>query len=236
MSNIVGNELKFIRLNDNDLIGRCMDKGFFEGHIIEVAAKLLQNKPAGVILDIGANMGSFTVPLAYYNPTLQFVCFEPQRQVYYQLCGNIALNGLRNVTAHNFGLDTTDRFIDIEVPDYTTENNIGAFSLDAEVREHDDYLCKSKGGVERMQLLQLDGMGLTNISLIKLDVEGMELNVLKGGLKTLEVNNYPPIVFESWKHKDWFLPRRQELITFLESNGYVITPMGEDNIAIHGEQ
>jgi hypothetical protein len=79
-------------------------------------------------------------------------------------------------------------------------------------------------------------MELTNISLIKLDVEGMELNVLKGGLKTLKDNNYPPIIFESWKHKEWFLPRRQELITFLELNGYTITPIGEDNIAIHGGQ
>mgnify|MGYP006278008987 CR=1 FL=1 len=233
MPDIVGQEIKFIRLNEHDLIGRIMERGFFEGHVLTTACKLLEGAMPGVILDIGANMGTFTVPLAYGNPQFYFVAFEPQRMVYNQLCGNLAINMISNVEAHNFGLSKTQQEIDVEVPDYMTETNIGAFSLDAEVRSHDDYLCKTKGNVQKIMLYPLDSLGIKDIRLIKIDVEGMELDVLMGGIETIKRNNYPPILFEAWEHKDWFAPRKRELCDFLESLGYEITNMGEDNYAIY---
>ena len=62
MSDIVGKDLKYIRLNDKDLIGKCMETGHFEGYVVMKAVELLKDVPNGVILDIGANMGTFTVP------------------------------------------------------------------------------------------------------------------------------------------------------------------------------
>ena len=72
-----------------------------------------------------------------------------------------------------------------------------------------------------------------DVRLIKIDVEGMELEVLKGAVLTIQAHDYPPIMFEAWTHKEWFQPKRQELISFLESLGYEIHNMGEDNVAIH---
>jgi FkbM family methyltransferase len=210
-----------------------MEVGFFEGHNVAKAAELLNGHSEGVVLDIGANMGSFTIPLAYYNPQFSFVCFEPQRMVCYQLCGNVALNKLQNVKVFNQGLGEHDEFFMITVPDYAEEENIGAFSLDEEVREHNDYLCKTNGKTELITVAPLDSFRIGNVKLIKIDVEGMELSVLKGGLETLKHNKYPPIMFEAWQHKEWFLPRRKELIEFLQGLGYEITEMGEDNVAIH---
>ena len=233
MSDIVGKDLKYIRLNDKDLIGRCMENGHFEGYVVMKAVELLQNVPMGSILDIGANMGTFTLPLAYYNPQYVFVCFEPQRMVFNQLCGNLAINGIQNVHTINCGLGESEYFIDIQLPDYANEENIGAFSLDEEVHKHDDYLCKTTGNTERITVRMLDSFNINDIRLIKIDVEGMELDVLKGGLETIKRNNYPPILFEAWQHKEWFLPRRKELYTFLEDLGYEITCTGEDNYAIH---
>lgn len=233
MPDIVGEEIKFIRLNEHDLIGRIMQKGFFEGHVLATACKLLDGKPTGVILDIGANMGSFTVPLAFHNPQYYFVCFEPQKMVYHQLCGNLALNLISNAEAHNFGLSKVQGDLNVELPDYKSETNIGAFSLDEEVRSHDDYLCKTKGNVQKVMLYPLDTLGIRDIRLIKIDVEGMELDVLMGGIQTLKNNNYPPILFEAWEHKEWFAPRKQELYSFLQDLGYEITNMGEDNYAVY---
>jgi len=153
--------------------------------------------------------------------------------VYNQLCGNLAINLLSNVEAHNFGLSKVTKELDIEVPDYRTETNIGAFSLDEEVRSHDDYLCKTKGNLQKIMLYTLDSLRISDVRLIKIDVEGMELDVLMGAMDTIKNNNYPPILFEAWEHKDWFLPRKKELCDFLESLGYEITNMGEDNYAIH---
>lgn len=233
MSDIVGKDLKYIRLNDKDLIGRCMEHGHFEGYVVMKAVELLKDIPNGVILDIGANMGTFTLPLAYYNKQYNIVAFEPQSMVYHQLCGNLALNGIQNVKAINIGLGERDELLKVTLPDYTQEENIGAFSLDEEVREHDDYLCKTTGRVEMIEIRKLDNFQIGNVRLIKIDVEGMELNVLRGGIETLKYNKYPPILFEAWQHKEWFLPRRAELYKFLEDLGYEITCTGEDNYAIH---
>ena len=235
MSDIVGKDLKYIRLNDKDLIGRCMEHGHFEGYVVMKAVELLNNQQAsrGTILDIGANMGTFTLPLAHYNPQFSFVCFEPQRMVYYQLCGNVALNKLRNVHVYNKALGELYDTLYIDVPNYDEETNIGAFSLDKEVREHDDYLCKSTGGKEAIDIVRLDDYDFHDVRLIKIDVEGMEKDVLMGGLETLRKNNYPPILFEAWQHKEWFQPRRQALYDMLEDMNYKITCTGEDNYAVY---
>lgn len=230
---IVGNEVKFLKISDTDLINNVMEQGFFEGHVLETAASVLKNGDRGVILDIGANMGSFTVPLAYYNPQYDFIAFEPQKMVFHQLCGNFAINKLRNAQAFNCAVGSERTAFDITTPDYDEESNIGAFSLDKEVRDHDDYLCKTQGATERIDVYTLDSFCIKGIVLIKIDVEGMELDVIKGGLETLKMNGYPPILFEAWTVKEWFLPRRQELMKFLEDLGYEIISGGEDNLAIY---
>ena len=231
---IVGNEVKFLKISDTDLINNIMENGFFEANVLQSAVNILKGIPDGTVLDIGANMGSFTIPLAYYNPQYTFMAFEPQRRVYYQLCANIAINKLNNVLAHNVALGKERTELLIDVPDYDNEPNIGAFSLDKEVREHDDYLCKTKSVKQSINVFTLDRFIFEhNIRLIKIDVEGMELDVLKGGTETLKMNNYPPILFEAWQSKEWFLPRRQELIDWLEDFGYEITSLGEDNVAIY---
>ncbi len=235
---IVGDEIKFIKISDADLINNIMEKGFFEPAVLQTAVNVLKGKTSGVILDIGANMGSFTIPLAYYNPQYTFMAFEPQRMVYYQLCGNVAINKLNNVLVNNIALGSKRDELLIDMPDYENETNIGAFSLDKEVREHNDYLCNTKGVKQKVDVLTLDEfLSYENIVLIKIDVEGMELDVIKGGLDVLKRNNYPPILFESWESKPWFKPRRQELFDFLEDLGYEIQSFGEDNLATHkGEQ
>jgi len=231
---IVGDEVKFIKISDSDLINNIMVQGFFVDNVLQTSAIVLRGKTEGVVLDIGANMGSFTIPLAYYNPQYTFVCFEPQRMVCYQLCGNVAINRLNNVVVHNVALGSERTQLLLDMPDYENESNIGAFSLDKEVREHNDYLCSTKGVKQKVDVLTLDSkIHDTNIALIKIDVEGMELEVIKGGLELLKNNSYPPILFESWESKAWFKPRRQELFNFLEDLGYEIQSFGEDNLAIY---
>jgi FkbM family methyltransferase len=186
----------------------------------------------GVILDIGSNIGTYVVPLAKEFPGIEFYSFEPQRIVFYQLCSNIILNGLENVHATNKGLSDTPAEIEVITPDYMVEKNVGAFSLDAGVHKNNN-VCSSQGRSEKIQIDRLDDYGFKDVRLIKIDVEGLEMSVIKGGLETIKANDYPPIIFETWSIMDWYKERRKELLEYVESLGYHITTIGDNCIAQH---
>jgi len=86
----------------------------------------------------------------------------------------------------------------------------------------------------KVEMKTLDSFGFTNIGFIKVDVEGFETEVLKGGLDTLRINGWPPILFESWG--DWRAPEginvkqlRDELFDFIKSLGYSIVQVSGIN-------
>jgi hypothetical protein len=115
------------------------------------------------------------------------------------------------------------------LPNYAEETNIGAFSIDFETR-HNDYEVKSEGVIERMIIIPLDAMQYEKVRLIKIDVEGHELQVLIGAEHTLRENNYPPIIFEAWTWK--FPEKRKAVFGHLENLGYTITEIGQNNLAV----
>jgi FkbM family methyltransferase len=229
--NVFGTQ--YLVFKGRDLISNALKQGGYEVEVFGIAQKILQKHKDGIVLDIGANLGSFTLPLAKANPHLTFHSFEPQRIIYYQLCGNTLINGLDNVHCHNFGLSDERKRFDIELPDYSTEGNIGAFSIDKEVREN-EYECQTKGKTEPMVVFPLDDGRHQKVRLIKIDVEGHELEVIKGGIDTINGNNYPPIIFEAWNWKPWYQGKREELFAYLKSHGYeIIEGINSNNLAQH---
>jgi FkbM family methyltransferase len=223
---------QFLVFKGQDLISTHLKKELYENDIHQLALKLLINEPCGAVLDIGANLGTFCVPLARKIPKLNFYAFEPQRIVNYQLCANIIINGLDNVHTYELALSNEDVDIELAMPDYAKETNIGAFSIDAEVRKN-EYECATVNTTDRIQLIPLDMMPFDNIKLIKIDVEGHELEVLRGGIETIKANNYPPIIFEAWTWKPWYQEKRKSLLEYLEGHGYHIQQLGENNLAKH---
>jgi FkbM family methyltransferase len=221
-------DLNYALFKHNDIVSNAVRDGGYEKELQELSTKLLAGHTDGIVVDIGANLGSYVVPLAKQHPHLQFEAFEPQRIVYYQLCANTFLNRLSNVYTHNVGLSSEQRITSYVLPNYAEETNIGAFSIDFETRAK-DYEVKSEGVTERMIIIPLDSMQYEKVRLIKIDVEGHELSVLLGAEHTLRENNYPPIIFEAWTWK--FPEKRQALFSHLESLGYEITEIGQNNLA-----
>ena len=221
-------DLNYALFKHNDIVSNAVRSGGYEKELQELSSELLAAHADGIVLDIGSNLGSYVVPLAKQHPYLQFETFEPQRIVYYQLCANIFLNRLSNVYAHNVGLSTEQRITSYVLPNYAEETNIGAFSIDFDTRLK-DYEVKSEGVAERMIIIPLDSMQYEKVRLIKIDVEGHELQVLQGAVHTLRENSYRPIIFEAWTWK--FPEKRQAVFAHLESLGYAITQIGQNNLA-----
>jgi FkbM family methyltransferase len=222
-------DLNYALFKHNDVVSNGVRSGGYEKELQSISSELLGNFTDGIVIDIGANLGSYIVPLAKQHPHLQFEAFEAQRIIYYQLCANTFLNRLSNVYAHNVGLSNEKRITNYVLPNYAEETNIGAFSIDFDTRAN-GYEVKSEGVTERMIIIPLDAMQYEKVRLIKIDVEGHELSVLLGAEHTLRENNYPPIIFEAWTWK--FPEKRKALFEHLQGLGYEITEIGQNNLAV----
>ena len=139
-----------------------------------------------VILDIGANIGSHTVYWAFERNAKKIYAFEPLPDTFNILKTNIELNSLQNrVEIYNIGLSNESCSCSI---DKYNESNIGGTSF--KKSDRGNFIFKP-----------LDNFGFDEkINLIKIDVEGAEVNVLNGGKKTI-VKNKPVIVIETFTHK-----------------------------------
>src|SRR5260370_33566951 len=115
------------------------------------------------ILEVGANIGVFTVPLArFVGPGGKVIAFEPQRIMFQMLCGNLALNAIDNVFAQRSAVGHSTGSITVPSVDYAKPGNFGAVSL-----------AGSKDR-EIAPLVTIDSLALPSCHLIKIDVEGME--------------------------------------------------------------
>lgn len=190
-------------INANDqYIGRSIEVyGYWAAEDIDLIKSLigllLTKKDTVSYYDIGANIGTHTVAMAKtFGNKITVRSFEAQRQVYYTLCGNIAVNGLDNVHAHNLAMSNrSGDMIDIELPDYGMPNNFGGLELIKAKRSDNQYMTKN--AVEAVETVCIDDFD-EPVDFIKMDIEGMEHLALEGGANTIA--KYRPICFvEIWK-------------------------------------
>jgi FkbM family methyltransferase len=129
--------------------------------------------PGMTIVDVGANIGAHTIFFARKTgPNGRVVAFEPQRALYHVLCANLALNLHYNVTAINGGLGSQTARLTLPRIDYAQGGNFGGVGLG--VWEGEDVPVEP-----------LDAYRLPSCHVIKIDVEGMERDVLEGAQATL---------------------------------------------------
>ncbi|NDG31149.1 FkbM family methyltransferase [bacterium] len=173
----------------------------------------IRNITNPIVFDVGANIGTISIWLSKILKLGHIYSFEPQRQIFYQLAGNVALNNLYNIDVFNYAVGSTNTFIRVKEPNYFNNNDFGTFSLIEEkvpVTEKDlivpcitlDYF------VETYRIPRVD--------LLKIDVEGMDLDVLKGSVNILE--HFAPAVFV--EHFDNRKSQLEELQSFLREFNY----------------
>jgi FkbM family methyltransferase len=163
----------------------------------------------GLVIEVGANMGALTIPLAaeLARQGREMLVFEPQPVIFQQLCANLALNGLMNVKALPYACGSENGAVSFAVPDYRSLGNFGS----TEMRSAPPAEARS----ERVQCVRLDDLvGPAEVGVMKIDVEGFELDVLKGCVGILE-RSKPVLYVENDR-----LERSAELIQWLLDHDY----------------
>lgn len=137
----------------------------------------------GIVLDIGANIGNHTLFFCNEYNAKKVYCFEPIEETFFILAENIMLNHLEDrVILNSFGLGGKDENASAVSYDIF---NIGGTMLKQNVNG-------------KLKIKKLDGIGIElSVAFIKIDVEGMELEVIKGGIALIKKNR-PYIMVESF--------------------------------------
>lgn len=164
--------------NDTGVSNMASRGGVYEHYIFDYIRDNL-NVEGTTIIDIGANFGFHSLEFAeLVGDTGRVEAFEPQRVVFYQLCGNAIANGFDNIYAHNLALGDSETTVLIETPQYYKDDkiNIGNAHINA----------YTGMGAHEVKQVRLDDLHFDNVSVIKIDVQGFEPYVLDGAIKTIE--------------------------------------------------
>lgn len=228
----------YLLLPGPDLINSHLRKGLpWEPTTQVVAQLMLLGITEPVVVDVGANLGAFAVPMGLWLKPRQgrLIAFEPQRLVYYQLCANLFLNMLPHCVAHLLAVGAAAGDVDVPQLDLATDRNLGALSLDPAIRAMQGVASHQNRASERVAMVGLDGMDLPNGHLLKIDVEGLELEVLSGAAAWLERSGWPPVLFEVWgDYMPGYAAKRQQLMDCLRQRlGYEVFMLGELGVAQH---
>ncbi len=153
--------------------------------------EIIQNlvQPGMNVADIGANQGLYTMLFSRLVGSGTVHAFEPDPLLFQTLRSNLARNGTRNVRLYPFAL---------------ASDNQNRYLHRGTLNSGDNRLSKKFGGSDEQVLVEvrtLDKLlGQVKLDLLKIDTQGFELEVLKGGSKVLGSNKNLIVICEFWPY------------------------------------
>jgi FkbM family methyltransferase len=200
-----------INQHDRYVSGSIIKYGEYSDLEVALIFELL-NYFRGDVIEVGSNIGSHTVPIAQElaKRNAYIYAFEPQQIVFQQLCANVCINGLFNVHTLPYACSNTNETLYFHQPNYLNTYNFGAVEMSKQ------YIPSiHNGSIQAYKLDELSHINLSQqIAILKIDVEGFELDVLKGSEKLL-AEHRPAIYLENDR-----INASKGLIEYLWSQGY----------------
>lgn len=186
----------------------------YEDQQIASCANLIRENEISAFLDVGANIGLYSVFVSHLAPSAEVHAFEPVTRNYHQLCANLLINGLSGrVQPHCIALSDRDERAIIHIDPSST--GVSRMSLEDGSRSADVFT----------QQEQIQGRRLDNLLswedhriFIKIDVEGHELSALRGMTRLL-ADNQVILQVEAFAGKP-----AEDLQEFMTSIGYQPLP------------
>lgn len=194
--------MRFIIENPEDEIQRYLISGkFYEENELKFIKSI--SKEGWNIIDVGANVGNHTIFFQkFLNPKNIWV-FEPNADSYKILLQNIALNYCHNVNVDYINLALGNKNAKYSIIHFE-QNNLGATTLGE--NSNGTIECVTGDSIFKNKI----------VDFIKIDVEGMELEVLYGFVETILKNK--PIIYVEILNSNF-----DKFLNFVESIDYKIT-------------
>ena len=211
---------------------QLLNTSSFDQKEIDLALALISKRRINfgdgvVAIDCGANVGVHTIEWA----RLMFgwgevISFEAQEKIYYALAGNVAINNCLNVTAKHSAAGAKCGFIQIPEPNYLIPSSFGSFEI--KEKESNEFIGQAIDykKTKSVPLITIDSLELNRLDFIKIDVEGMEEEVLDGAKESI-MKNHPIMLIETIKSN------KNNINKFLEIKGYKFLEVGLNYLAIH---
>lgn len=215
---------KYVLPNLKETVGyEIYINGIYEKEIIGYLSKVIPIN--GKILDIGANIGAISIPLAKSRKDIQIIAVEAAAPIFNYLQNNVNLNGLKNIQLVNKAVYDKD---DLEIDFFNPAEKYGKGSM-SPVFTQNSIKVKT---ITLDRLIQ--DFSFLPVHVIKIDVEGFEYFVFSGGGKLLKANNAPVIVFEfvDWAEQAASGLRSGDAQKLLKSFGYQLYVLEGNNAVI----
>lgn len=164
------------------------------------------------ILDIGVNIGETLLLFANKNNQGKVYGFEPVPYLYERAKVNISLNKYENIILNNMALSDKEEELYFDLP---TNFNSGGINMH-KIQPSSNAQIVIASTIDNY----IEKNGITKVDLIKIDVEGFEMNVLKGGMET--INKHKPKMFIEISENNLISKNSssKEIMTFLSGIGY----------------
>lgn len=149
-----------------------------------------------VFMDVGANIGLYTLYAAKLNPRCRVYAFEPESQNFSRLCWNLTLNGVTNVIPCNFPLSDREAFDVLYVGSLEPGSALHSLGQPSEFRDERAPVALQQGVLS----VTLDSLvrkhGLPEPALLKIDVDGIEEKILAGAAEALASSTLRTVLVE----------------------------------------
>ena len=203
----------FVRNMVDDVQHFHLNGQFYEAEALALVRRWFPE--GGVFLDVGANVGNHAIYMERFAGAGEVICIEPNPDAIFLLRINALLNSSRRLNLKHLGVGLSDRAeqFAMNVP----RNNLGAAQL----------VPDQSGGIRTLPGDEL--LGDRALDFIKIDVEGMEMAVLRGLAGAIgrsrppifvEVDHVNRAEFDAWReqngyavaHEMWRAPKNQNLL------------------------
>lgn len=175
-------------IEDEHIFKQINNNCFYENQLLNHIKNL---KIDGIYIDIGANIGNHSLFFANHCNSKKVISFEPEEECYKLLSYNVKENSKKEILIYNLGVWDIKR--ELFLKKFPNHKNMGLSKI----------VDNEAGDTYKVQTINLDEfIGIVDkIGLIKIDVEGGELKILKGSVEIIK-KFHPLIVCEAAEEKD----------------------------------